>query len=565
MLRIGIKSIGQWKNRERLGGVLLSVIVFILCMIAVNRPLFGVGSTYTADDVWYHLLRIENVRAGLEAGQFPVRMGTNWLNHYGYASSLCYPEAFLYFPAALQLLFGMSATRSFKLFIILLNVLTYGALYYCGKGVAKSRNAGTMAAVIVMLSPYHLANIYLRGAIGEVQAFLFFPFIVYGLYNLIYEEFDRPWLLGIGFWGLMLSHAISLVFALCVTFVMVLLHFRNVVLDRKKFLRLLLTGAIVLLSTIGYWLPFLEQLASNTFNFSTPWTFVSDQALTLSRLLSLESDRYNFGIVIILMCVSCLFVRKREASQGERRTINWLLISGVILLYCTTRYFPWKLVQPLLNSVQFPWRLYAIASTFIAMGIAMTVTVKWKGRTQQLLTAGMLAVMLCVGGYYLKVHPVSYAVVEKNAYENSANTFNIVQEEWLPVDVEIAYMTGERQVLDDKGNELSFETLDNGDLEILLSGGEQYVECPLLWYKGYHAYLLLEDGNSTELAVTGEGFNGKVRVYLEDAEGGERVLVSYDGTAIQHVTWVISVVCTAAGAGYFIWVETRRGKFLQRN
>ena len=84
----------------------------------------------------------------------------------------------------------------------------------------------------------------------------------------------------------------------------------------------------------------------------------------------------------------------------------------------------------------------------------------------------------------------------------------------------------------------------------LLSGEEAYVECPLLWYKGYHAYLLRNDGSSTELSVTGEGFNGKVRVYLENAAGGDRILVSYDGTVIQQVTWIVSIISTVAGGAY---------------
>ncbi|RAZ60982.1 hypothetical protein DK853_45090, partial [Klebsiella oxytoca] len=52
-----------------------------------------------------------------------------------------------------------------------------------------------------------------------------------------------------------------------------------------------------MLASIGFWLPFLEQLLSNTFYFSHPWADVTVMALDLKRLFSVNRDIYNFGII----------------------------------------------------------------------------------------------------------------------------------------------------------------------------------------------------------------------------------------------------------------------------
>ena len=152
-----------------------------LCLLIISLPLCADEgmNLFTGDDLWYHLLRIENVRAGLKAGQFPVRMGTNWQNHYGYASSSCYPELFLYIPAGLMLA-GMNHVRAFKIFVLLLHIGTFFTAYLCGKGISKNKYIGLTTAIITVLSPVYFNQIYYRGAMGEAEAMVFFPLVIWG-------------------------------------------------------------------------------------------------------------------------------------------------------------------------------------------------------------------------------------------------------------------------------------------------------------------------------------------------------------------------------------------------
>ena len=137
----------------------------------MSYPLFT-GSLYTGHDWTYHMLRIQSLYEGVLTGQFPVRVNPLFLNGYGYASSLFYPDLFLYFPVLFQLI-GIGIEASYKLYLIIILAAGFLTAYYCGKGITKSSYAGIVFAVVFSLSQYHLQNVYTRFAVGEVQAFVF--------------------------------------------------------------------------------------------------------------------------------------------------------------------------------------------------------------------------------------------------------------------------------------------------------------------------------------------------------------------------------------------------------
>ncbi len=155
------------------------VNIFIAAMLVMCFPLFN-NQLFIGHDWTYHMLRIQSLKEGLLTGQFPVRVNPLFLNGYGYASSMFYPDLLLYIPVGLQLL-GIGIEESYKMFLILVLAASFLTAYYCGKGITKSSYAGIIFALVFSLSQYHLQNIYTRFAVGEVTAYIFLPFIIYGL------------------------------------------------------------------------------------------------------------------------------------------------------------------------------------------------------------------------------------------------------------------------------------------------------------------------------------------------------------------------------------------------
>lgn len=101
---------------------------------------------------------------------------------------------------------------------------------------------------------------------------------------------------------------------------------------------------------------------SEKFNFSNPWTRVSEN---LNFPLSLfKQTGTGIGITIVVLCFFRLNLIKNESNRENINKIDWFLINGVICVIVTTKLFPWKQLESMLNIIQFPWRFLAIGSFF---------------------------------------------------------------------------------------------------------------------------------------------------------------------------------------------------------
>lgn len=70
-------------------------------------------------------------------------------------------------------------------------------MYCFAKKLTKSKLIATLIAILYMLMPYHLTDMYIRNAIGEFLSYIFVPLVFLGLYNLFHKE-KEDWILCIG-------------------------------------------------------------------------------------------------------------------------------------------------------------------------------------------------------------------------------------------------------------------------------------------------------------------------------------------------------------------------------
>ena len=469
----------------------------------------------------------------------------------------------MYIPALFRLA-GLTIETSYKLFALLTIIGCFVTTYLCAKGISKDKYMALITAVIFSACQYHIANLYVRGAVGEAQAFVFFPLVVYGIYDLIYQDFRKAWVMGLGFWGLMFSHSISLVIALCTTAAICLFHWKTVVLDWRKLRRLMLTAAATLLLSIGFWLPMIEQLLSNSFWFSQPWTTVTDNAVGLVQLLGTGyyDYTYSFDTGILLMCLMVLLLPKEEKRSGGRKKLYWFLGIGLALLYVASRYFPWPILQPVLNNIQFPWRFYAIATLFLALAVGLIIREKWQGRFRKEAVIAVFCVMVLFGNRYFENANIDYVKIEETAFteKDCWYSFQIVQKEWLPkkTDLSLFETDPNRPVLTDQEISLPYTEEKKMGIVFDYGYGKGWCDVPLLWYKGYTAHYM-DSSRVVPLDLSDEGYNGYIRVYFDESMTGGTVLVEYSGTKIQKASLAVNVLAAAAVMGVWLF-EKRRSK-----
>ncbi len=537
------------------------VFAFAAVFVISCFPLFQ-NVVIAGDDLPYHLLRIESIKEGILAGYLPVKINPVFFNGYGYGSSLFYPDLFLYIPAFFRII-GMGIAASYNLFIMITAAAGFCTAYYCGYGISKNKIAAAVVAVLFSLSQYHLQNMYTRAALGEIQAYMFMPLIVYGFYDLAYGKFEKPLLLIAGFAGLMYCHILSLEITLVLFIVLFLIHIKKIAAQPGQLKKLLICAAVTLGLTCSFWAPFLEQTVSGTFLFQTAAADASGMAVSLKTIFSnsyeLLLNKCSFGLLIPALCALRFFLIGPKCGKTEKRIIDLCLITGFALLFAASDLFPWRWMPVALQSIQFPWRLYAYASLFLsaAVGLMFYTVIPKRFQTMALVLLIALAGSFAV---YINVNTtVERREIPNGYYLTVGNTYPNNGFEYFPSGISPdEFMQASRTpgVIADGLQYLSY-TQDGLRIEAQYGVPSGYIDFPLLYYKGYTAVLEEDGGGTRPLEILG-GDSGTVRVFTNNISAHGTMIVDYTGTLVQKLAYKANLAFLALLALYVLVKKTRQ-------
>ncbi|MCR5507113.1 MAG: hypothetical protein K6F34_00350 [Lachnospiraceae bacterium] len=576
-----------YKNRKnQMITAVFLITVFIACSPLISRYCIN------GHDLEYHLLRIESLKEGIRMGKPFLKVNTLFFGNAGYASSMFYPDFLLYIPALLRVL-GVSINASYHIFVALSIILCYLSVYFCVKGMTDSAYGGMIAAVTLTLAQYHLDDIYVRGAVGEYTAFIFIPIAVYGIYNAVFEEMDKPQLFVAGYAGLILCHTTT--FLMCTVFgvLILLLRSKKTILNGKVLVRLLISTAAVLLLTAYYWIPMLEQFSRARFYISTPWVMPDDAAVTFLSIFG--SGFPAMGCVCVLVLIPRIFIRKKakqaesEADTGRVRETeiieyaDLLIAAGAVFTVLASDIIPWGRIGRYLSMIQFPWRFFIMGTSLfsVAAGLIFSrvagddedVAKLWvfdKEADSTTVSAGavILCILLIINGIsgfgILNGNSQGYYDYSDDYYSYKPFTAGVIAGEWLPqtvTDRSTLIDDSERMIADD-GSEVDFVRIKNS-IEADLKSSYGYVDVPFIYYYGYTARITDANGKTESLEVTGEGRNGMCRVYTKDH--GKGVLkVTYSLTPLSVFSVILSLLTAAAAVSVYIFRKKKNKKVLKK-
>ena len=532
-------------------------IFCVLCLILSNMflalYLYPTNSPIIGHDYRYHYLRVEAVKYNIENNNLFSGIDYLYFGGGGYAG-FAYPEIFLFIPALLRVC-GVGIGDSMAFFLILCNTLSYCFMFVFLKNISGSPICGTIGAVLYVLSTYRIDNIITRFALGEIMAFVFWPLILYGLYDFIFGEFKKPYIIGIGFVGMLLSHTISTVMALGLSVIVSLRFIKRILKNRKKLPRLFITAGCAVAVTAYYWIPLLELLSSCEMSVQKSAFDTVDYAIPFTGLFkeNMLNGIAGIGFPIFLLCVPRVFLTKRspvtelylrDENTKKRRDIlviaDVFAIIGIILALLSTTIVPWEFLSRFLNFIQFPWRFFAPASVLlITAGTIYFYYIAEYTKAPKTAMIVISAVAVLIAFVHIGIAKVEHAEpYDTDHYSNLSETYHVGMGEWLP---RAAYDHG-TSIIKSMGDTVLLSTnesvpceRENGTLTFNLNENTNidFATLPYIWYKGYGAKD--ENGNKLEISMSD---NGLVQVDLHNASG--LITVEHKPTALKIVSYFIS-------------------------
>ncbi len=520
----------------------ITLIFFIITMVIAVSPLIS-RYCINGHDLDYHLLRIESLKEGFLIGHPFSKVNTLFFGGVGYASSMFYSDLFMHIPALLRV-FGVGIGNSFHIYTAMIFVLCYLSTFYCVWKMSLSKFAGSLAAMLLTLCPYHMDDMVVRTACGENAAFIFLPFAIYGIFNVLYEEMDKPWVFGLGFAGLIVTHPATFVVMLVTGVVMLLLNVRKLIRQPAVFVKMCIVSLLALLVTAYQWMPMLEQFSNAEFYVANNWTDLLDAAVGFTKIAG--EDFPCVGAILLGLLIPRIFMSKKDYPILE--FVDLMIAAALIFAVGATNIMPWERVAKLFGFLQFPWRLFIMTSVLLAMADSIVIKLyidRFGEDRKRVVAEVVMATLLVITAHSAIVHQnresMGYYDYSDDYYSYKPFTVNVVAGEWLPKTVTKSERLVEQsdEFVYEDGSKESFKR-EKGKVIADIKDTHEYADVPFLYYKGYGAVITDSEGDKTRLEVTGEGDNGLCRVYLNGAKG--ELAVSYKGTVIQYVSAVISIV-----------------------
>lgn len=519
------------------------VLILLSIMVFSSLWLLSSGMPYS-HDIHFHYDRMIGLSRTIRNDNF-LALIHDYFYGYGYASGLFYGNFYLYVPALLNIL-GLSYMSSFKILYLLINILTTISIYYVLKSITKDKKISVIGTIIYMFSNYRIVDVFVRGALGEMLAFMIIPFVILGLYEIVYRDYKKWYIFSISFVLLLLAHLISTFLLALFVFIFILCNYKKLIEDKNRIKYLMISGIVGLLLGSFFLLPIIEQkLYGNISIFEGKSVFLPQKDIVTFKDFLIPTNFFNknLGIVLILLLPIRFFIKKDKVKEKDLlKLADTFYILGIIAWIFTTKIFPWNVVGNSLSFIQFPWRLLIVTTPFLVFSYC--IYFKYLDNKKLLKGIYWFAVIVSVSEMLLYSVQYGYRKIQYNTFpKNEIGTgeyliykTNVKDFDKIKHDI-VTNNSNMKIDYNKKGTKVTIKYSNNNK-------SNTYIEIPVFNYYGYKA-----SGAKLE-----NGKNNVIRLNIKDTEG--TIKVSYKGTNIQKVSYIVSCI-TLLGLVVYIIKEKR--------
>lgn len=513
-------------------------LVFITLLgIPAVWPFLQKGFFWTHDIIY--LTRIYAAYSALSDGQFPLR----WIQDFRYGEPLFnyYAPLPYYLGAAIHFL-GFDFITIAKIIFILITLLSGLGMYLLAREYWGNWG-GILSTLLYLYAPYRALNLYIRGALSESFAFVWFP-LIFWAYHKFFKTTQKQYLvLGSVFLALLIfTHNImALIF---LPFVGAFLVFEIYSTQKLSSLINVFNSIVLGLSlSATFWFPaFFEKQFVQTEKAILPLDNFVNQFVKTEEFFKPTWNGFvishEIGIIHLVLTVlatlSCLVLFKKQ------RKLSLFIFFGLLLLFISLWMQTiqslnlWLFITPL-QFIQFPWRFAGINIFLIALLGGSIIQLIKSSNFQFLLAAIFGMAILLVQNHYFKPQNLKPNATDKD--------FIILEDVYLPKE----YMP--ISVKADPPRKITLPTLADNYQEVpitnLMKRSNFYsfsinlekateIVVPIYWFPGWRSFR-----DNQEMILKKQPKTGLILFFLPPDK--QKIVLKFTDTPLRRIGNLVSL------------------------
>jgi len=363
---------------DKLGAIPTPWWVVLLTLPALV-PLARAGF-FDSHDGLFHVYRLQALDRAVRAGVLYPRWFPEFAFGYGHPVLNFYGPLSYYWGLPFTLL-GADPALALKLVFATGLIASALGMYFFAR-LHLGRGGALVAAVVYAYLPYHLVDLYVRGAVAEFLAFVWFPLVLWAFHRLVTAPREHRFILAamasLLLTALVVTHSLSaLIFA-------PVLGIYLIILLNQEHRRGAVGGvalALVLSVALGafYWLPVLVESGYVGLGQGASQGY-QDHLVGAADLFSLDltypypaepgtvpTFPLGLGQLAIIVAALVLIFGFRHRHWANLFFLAVALFSAFMLTMASRPV--WQLFESGLAFLQYPWRFQALivlATAFLA-------------------------------------------------------------------------------------------------------------------------------------------------------------------------------------------------------
>ncbi len=546
--------------------ILLLLVLIIPTFWRMLRP--GIFSMHD-----FHVFRLYEYDKCIADLQIPCRWAQDATFEYGQPVFNYYAQAPYAFGEVFILL-GLSVLDSIKALFVASLVVSALTMFLLSKQLWKNNFAALASSLVYTYAPYRAVDIFVRGALPEALAFIFFPLVIYFFNDYVFKKrLSSLLFFGLSYGALILTHNLS-----ALMFLIILAIWAIFILTQNRAWNLLpkfvLVGFLTFGLTAFYILPVVVennlisvgQTTQGYYDFSVHFTTLKQ--LLISRYwgygASLWGDDDRLSLSVgqvqwILPILILILITARRKFKGAAPFFVFFALGWIALFLTHNKStFIWTTL-PAMAYIQFPWRFLgsAVFAFAVSVGALYILAVKDMVRVVSLAVVAAILIALNTGFFF---EDLWFKFSDKDQFSGSTYIWQVssahIYDFWpktakvlpiglAPSDPIVTAGSGSGKLIEKRSNKATYD--------INIQSENATLQIPIVYFPGWTAFV-----ESKKVNLYPSDDLGLITLRLD--KGQKQIKLKFENTTIRTVGNTISALSLFSFMLLLILAKSRKNE-----